>query len=272
MNYRLLAADMDGTLLNDNLVISPRTQDAVRQWVDAGLLLVPTTGRPLCALGKISSLFEEDMPFIVYNGAMGIMHRSKEVLFTFTLTPELVPEIMELAEERGIPAGLWCQEKLYANFDCEPMRLFQKATSAPAKILDGPEELESLAIKGVTKIFWIDYSHNVVTHQREMPAHFGDKVNCHASIPELFEFVSPEASKAKALEKLRVSLNVSREEIIAIGDGYNDLSMLKYAGFSIAMGNAPQDIKEICNHVTLDNNNDGVAIWIENYLKEHLIN
>ena len=269
MKYRLLAADMDGTLLNDNYELSQRTQAAMLKWVETGLYFIPSTGRPLCAMESVSSLFSEDMPFIVYNGAMGIMHRSKEVLFSIDLDPNLVPEIYRLGGERNLPVALWCRERLYANQNCDPIQFYEEATNAPAKIIDNLDEINALALLGVTKILWMDYPENILIHQRDMQAHFGDTVNCHATRPELFEFVAPAASKATALAKIGAKLGIARDKIIAVGDGYNDLSMLEYAGFSIAMGNAPDDIKKVCNHVTLTNNEDGVAVWIEEALAAH---
>jgi hypothetical protein len=115
-------------------------------------------------------------------------------------------------------------------------------------------------------MLWIDYPERVKIHHADMQAHFKDRVNCHPSKPELFEFVETSASKALALEKVGNLLGFKREETAAVGDGYNDFSMLKYAGFSIAMGNAPQDIKDECDYVTLTNNEDGVAAWIESRL------
>lgn len=265
-DIRLLAADMDGTVLNDNREISSRTQAAIHSWVAAGRHFVPTTGRPMVAMNKISDLFKEDMPFIVYNGAMAIMHRSKEILFSINLDPALVPEIYQLGTNRNIPVIIWCQEQLYVNKDCEPVRLYEEATNAPFKVLDSPGQLKELADIGITKMLWIDYPDRVLIHQKDMRAHFGDKLNCHASWPTLFEFVDPSASKAAAMEKLGKKLGVLREEMAAIGDGYNDLSMLRYAGYSIAMGNAPDDIKAECDYVTLNNNEDGVAVWIEQAL------
>ena len=266
MNIKLLASDMDGTLLNDKREITPVTQAAIREWVKAGKYFVPNTGRPLCAMGKVSVLFDEDTPFIVYNGAMGIMHRSKEVLFSIIMDPDLVPEVYQLGNARNVPIVIWCEEKLYVNKDCEGNRLYEKATSAKFTVIKDESELKEISARGVTKMLWIDEPARVLVHQKDMQAHFGGKLNCHASRPELFEFVSPEASKAAALEKVGQKLGVLREEMAAAGDGYNDLSMLKYAGFSIAMGNAPDDIKSECDYVTLTNNENGVAVWMKEVL------
>jgi Cof subfamily protein (haloacid dehalogenase superfamily) len=269
MDYRLLAADMDGTLLNDNYELSPRTQAALRAWMASGRYFIPSTGRPLCAMDTVNAVFDDDTdtPFIVYNGAMAVLRKSGKVLFSITIAPGLVPEIFRLGNERDLPVAIWCREKLYANKDCDPIRFYQEATNASAKFIDSPGEIEELAALGVTKILWMDYPEKVLIHQKDMQAHFGAKINCHATRPELFEFVSPDASKAAALEKISAYLNVPREKMAAVGDGYNDLSMLKYAGLSIAMGNAPEDIKKICGHVTLTNNEDGAAVWIERQLE-----
>ena len=263
MKYRLLASDMDYTLLRDDYTISPRTQEAIHKWIAKGLYFVPNTGRPLCAMNEISALFDDDMPFIVYNGAMGVMHRSKEVLFSITLPPALVPEIYQLGNEQNIPVLIWSQEHLYTNSNNQYTRLYEEATNAPAKLIKSLGEVDELAAQGVTKILWMDYPENILRHQNNMHIHFGERVNCHASRPEMLEFVDQTASKATALEKIGTLLGVFREEMAAVGDGYNDLSMLKYAGYSIAMGNAPDEIKKVCDHVTLTNNEDGVAVWME---------
>ena len=268
MNIKMIASDMDGTLLNDKREITPFTQDAIRDWVKAGKYFVPNTGRPLCAMGMVSALLEKDMPFIVYNGAMAVMDKSKEVLFSITLDADLVPEVYEIGNSRGLPIVIWCEDVLYVNKDCKPNREYEIATNADFTIVRDNAELADLAARGVTKMLWIDEPARVLTHQKDMQAHFGGKLNCHASRPELFEFVSTEASKAAAMEKIGLKLGISREEMAAIGDGYNDLSMLKYAGFSIAMGNAPDDIKAECDHVTFTNNEDGVAHWMREVLSK----
>jgi len=266
MPHTLLAADMDGTLLRDDYTISPRTKKAVQSWVASGRYFVPATGRPFCAMSHVSALFQDDMPFIVYNGAMAIMHKSQEVLFSITLSPTLVPEIYQLGTERKLPVILWCQEKLYSNYDNEYLHFYQEGSLAPTKLIESPSELSELAAQGVTKILWMDEPARVLSHQSEMQAHFGARVNCHASRPDLFEFVDPAASKAIALEKIGTKLGVPRQEMAAAGDSYNDLSMLEYVGFSIAMANSPEDIKKKCSYTSLSNNEDGVAAWIEQIL------
>ena len=266
MTYKLLAADMDGTLLNDNRELSPRTAAALRKMVEAGIYFVPSTGRPLIRMGMISSLFNEDMPFILYNGAMVVMHLSGEVLHSVSLAQDTAQEVYQLGQDYDMAMALWQNDKLYFNRDCHNTREYVELYSANLNIISGQAQLESLAGQGITKILWIDDPSRVMSYYKKMSAHFGDRLNCHPSRPELLEFVHTAASKAAAMEAIGSRLGVSQAEMIAIGDGYNDLSMLQYAGFSVAMANAPEEIKAVCSHVTGSNNEDGVAAFIEEYL------
>jgi len=269
MKYKLLASDMDGTLLNTARIITPRTQAAIHNLLAAGALFVPCTGRSLCAMKDVSALFEEDMPFIVYNGSMAVMHRSREVIFSLTLEAELALEVFAMGEERDLPMVVWCHDQLYINRDYKGTRAYQKAINLTTSKLLVNGEIEELAAKGITKIVWLDYPEKVTAYQQEMQVHFSGRLNCHSSSPVILEFVNIAASKGKALEQIGKRLGIAREEMVAVGDWYNDLSMLQYAGFPVAMDNAPDDIKAVCAHVTYSNANDGVAALIEKYFLQN---
>ena len=270
MNYKLLASDMDGTLLKDDYTISSRTQKTIRDWLAAGLHFIPCTGRPLCGLNSISPLFEDDTPVIVHHGAMAVMHRSTKQLFCVELDADLVMEVYKLGEERKLPIAIYSKNELFFNMNCEPLGQYEKAIGTKGTVVS-QDEIQNIANKGVVNILWLDYPERIAIHQKEMPARFGERLNCHASGKWLFEFVAKEATKAAGLDKLITHLGIRQEEVIAIGDSYNDLSMLKYAGFSIAMGNAYDEVKIACDYVTLTNEEDGVATWMEGYLSNFLI-
>jgi Cof subfamily protein (haloacid dehalogenase superfamily) len=119
---------------------------------------------------------------------------------------------------------------------------------------------------GVTKMLWIIPSQEAGRLRTEMLALLDDRVNCHTSQPHLMEFVDAGASKGLALAAVGMAYGIKREEMIAVGDGYNDVSMLEYAGLGVAMGNAPEEIKALCQYTTLSNDEDGVAAVIEKYI------
>jgi Cof subfamily protein (haloacid dehalogenase superfamily) len=266
MRYKLLAADMDGTLLNDARELTARTKDAIRRYAAAGGIFVPASGRPMCAMGLVAELLDSYTPFIVYNGAMAVTRLSNEVLFSITLSANVVPEIYEAGCERGLPVALWSRERLYINRDCEELRNYQQATNTRAELVGSPAALDALAKNGVTKVLWIDEPASIAGYQPEYRARFGGTVNCHGTRPEMFEFVDASASKALALRKVCERLGVPRDETVAVGDGYNDVPMLEYAGLGVAMENACDEAKRACARVTASNNDDGVAVLIDKLL------
>jgi Cof subfamily protein (haloacid dehalogenase superfamily) len=128
------------------------------------------------------------------------------------------------------------------------------------------ENTRQLAEKGVTKILWSDEVEKIEQYNREVGKHLSDNVNFHPSRPYFLEFVDINASKAIAMERLGEYYGIDRSEMIAVGDGYNDLSMIEYAGLGVAMANSPDYVKEKADYITLSNEEDGVAHVINKFI------
>jgi Cof subfamily protein (haloacid dehalogenase superfamily) len=276
MPYMLLAADMDDTLLNERGVMTLRTQTALRKLVASGIYFVPATGRALANMGDVIAMFENsamDLPFILYNGALVVMHNSKEELFSAALDCQDAIEIFKMGVEKNVPVRVCTKDRMYFAKDSEETIAYQKKVNFKVEIVGSRSEnnIDELSEQGIIKIVWLDDPAQILAYQDELSEHFSGKVNVHTSVPKQLEFVHTSASKGIALEKIGEHLGLRREDLIAVGDGYNDLSMLKYAGYSVAMGNAPDDIKAVCNHVTFPNTEDGVAVFIEDFLKKRAI-
>jgi len=265
--YKLLAADMDGTLLNDESAVTERTKAALAAAVNAGVLFVASTGRPMLGAEDINALFSEDLPFVVFNGAMALMGKSKRILFLKPLRFEYVKEIYSLGVNRDISVILWTKERLFVSRDCEETQDYRKITGAKMQVL---EDINAFEAKDVCKLLWISTPEGAARYQIEMNARFGGAVNCHTSRPHFLEFVDAGASKALALDAIGAAFGIDKSEMIAVGDSYNDVSMLEYAGLSVAMQNAPDDIKKLCDTVTLSNNGDGVAAVIDKYILKNI--
>ena len=257
MNYKLLAADMDGTLLNDQSQVSEHTRKTVLHAMARGMLFVPSTGRPMCGMGYIQSLFPGDLPYILFNGAFAMTGESKKVLFAKNLGVEHAKEIYDLGMARGIPVVMWVGEKLCVSHDCPAIQEYRAITSAPMFAIE--------AFHNVTKMLWLPPTGEALRWQDEMNRHFEGRVNCHTSRPHILEFVDAGASKGLALAAIGAAYGIAREEMIAVGDGWNDAAMLEYAGLGVAMGNAPAGIKNLCDEVTASNQEDGVAKVVERY-------
>ena len=263
MKYKLIACDLDGTLLNENRQVSERSRAAILRFVDAGGIFVTATGRPFLGTDIVNDLFDRDMPFIVFNGAAAYMGKSKELLFESFLDFKFAKEAFDIGQERDFAQVIWTRSELRANRICEWTLRYQSLyTNLDMPIISDLSQLGD-DVNSIAKVLWLLEPDKVEKFRHEMIDFFGEKLNCFSSLPFILEFVSPGASKGVALAEVGRILGVSSSEMIAFGDAYNDVSMLEYAGCSVAMENAPDDIKESCDIVAPSNNNDGVATVIE---------
>jgi len=263
MKYKLIAIDIDGTLLNSRSELTPRTREALRLAMDKGALPVISTGRPMQGVERMGLIFDEDMPVITYNGAAVVMSRSKKRLLDAKLPPELCLETIALGLERGVSVNVWVDDALYAASDTDKNELYRQVSKQrPVLGADMPQ----IVCGGASKVLWCDGADVIDKCQADMRTRFGDRLNCHTSSPTLLEFVSREASKAAAMERIGALYGIDRSEMIAVGDGHNDISMLEYAGLGVAMANAPQAVKDKAGFVTLSNDEDGVAHVIEKFI------
>ncbi|MCL2160226.1 MAG: HAD hydrolase family protein, partial [Oscillospiraceae bacterium] len=152
--YKLIAADMDGTLLNDDSVLTPRTKSAIAKAVGAGVLFVTATGRPMCASEMVNSLFEKDLPFIVFNGVKAVLGKSKKTLFSSSLEFGYAKKIYEIGTVRNIAVIMWTlDETLWVSRDCEDTRDYRKISGAGLNIID---DIEECGKPGIAKMMWID--------------------------------------------------------------------------------------------------------------------
>ena len=266
MKYKIFASDMDGTLVDDKAELSGRTRAAIIKVVEAGVLFVTATGRPFSNVQIVNELFDVDMPFIVFNGAAAYMGKSGKLLFEKFLDFELAKEAFDVGQSLDIPQIIWTGPRLWANKECEETVRYSKFSHGLDMSIVTDLAAIKGEVKGVSKVLWIDAPENVKRLSGEMRAHFGDRLTCVSSMPHFLEFISNDAGKGTALAEVAKLYGIDKSEIMAVGDGYNDVGMLEYAGFSVAVDNAPDDIKAICDHVTLSNNDDGVAEVIDRFI------
>ncbi|MCL2249744.1 MAG: Cof-type HAD-IIB family hydrolase [Oscillospiraceae bacterium] len=266
MKFKLIASDLDGTLVNSEFKLTERTKSAILRAVDAGVIFVAATGRPLRGIDIVNDLFDVDMPFIVFNGAAAYMGKSKKLLFESFLDYDLAKEAFDIGQKLNLGQVVWTDTRLRANRICPGTLRYNALYSN----LDMPviSELSDIGDDAscISKVLWIAEPERIGELQVEMNAHFGDKLNCFSSLPFLLEFVSPSSTKGTALAEVGRILGIGSHEMIAFGDAYNDVSMLEYVGFSVAMANAHDDIKQACDHVTSSNDEDGVAVAIERFV------
>lgn len=263
MKYKLLAVDVDGTLLNSNREITPKTREKVHQAIDRGVVFTISSGRPIQGVEMITSALGVDIPVITYNGAMVITGKSKNVIYSCTMRREDAKTVEALGRERDTTIAIWAENRLFVNRFDERAAKYSELSGSKPELYNNIEELID---KGINKILWYDYVEKINEFQNEIGGLLSPSVNFHTSQPFFLEFVDINASKAIAIEKLGEHYGIKREEMIAVGDGFNDISMIKYAGLGVAMDNAPEEVKQASDFVTLSNDEDGVAYVIDKFL------
>lgn len=159
---------------------------------------------------------------------------------------------------------IWSKNKLYVNELNERVNDYKQLSKVEAIKIEDEEEIIQ---NGITKILWYDEVEKINYFQSVLNNKLGEGVTYCTSKPIFLEFFDKRVSKAVAMEKIGEYLGIKRDEMIAIGDGFNDLSMIEYAGLGVAMENAPDEIKAIANYVTLSNDNDGVGYVLDEFIK-----
>ncbi|MBB6696727.1 Cof-type HAD-IIB family hydrolase [Clostridium algidicarnis] len=277
MKYKMICTDMDGTLLNTNKEISDKTKEAIKRADEMGVHVVLSTGRMFNSANYYASMIDIKTPIISANGAF-IRDRSKEdVIYKNVLGKENCKILLEILK----------RHKIHGHFHT-PSALFSDKLVFSAKIYDDmnkdlPEDnkIEINIIKdnwdevfekneeSIVKCIGIDEDVEKVKRAKiDMLKVKGIEVV--SSYENNFEIMTKGVSKGRGVEILAAYYNIKPEEIICIGDNENDLSMIKFAGLGVAMGNAPSNIKEEADYVTDTNDNDGVAKVIEKFILNSL--
>ncbi|MCI9306083.1 MAG: HAD family phosphatase [Lachnospiraceae bacterium] len=270
---KLIAFDLDGTLLKDNKEVTPRTLEALRKAAAAGIHLVPTTGRLYDGVPKeIRSL-----PFIRYvigaNGAEVYDAWEKKTLHREEMNREEVLRFFTAAENVSAIIGCYKGGKAYmGKSDMEKMEAYsseQALFRMMRRIYIPVEDLkEYLLESGETvqklMLFFADLEERRrVLEDIKVSLH---ELSVSSSVSNNIEVNAKEANKGAALRFLRTHLNIEREATAAFGDGSNDITMLLEAGTGFAMENACPEAKEGADRIALSNEQEGVAAEIERIL------
>ena len=264
--FKLLAVDIDGTLLNSSGVLTTKTLQLITELNNQDYIFVLSTGRPLIGAKAISKQIPFDIPIIGGNGAIVATSQSHKIIVQKDLDKDVAREIIKIATQYQASLVIWCQDELFIN---RKDKYTEKYGSLASSYPQLPDDLSVIYSKDITKIIWFDEPERLKAIQKEIKPRLKNKANFFTSNPTYLEFVNKEASKAKALQVIKTYYSLKRSEIVAVGDGFNDVAMIQYAGLGIAMANADEEIKQQADFVTLTNDEGGVDFVIENFFLNH---
>lgn len=266
MNYRLLALDLDDTLLNDRFEISSRNVEAVQRAMKEGILVTIATGRMFRSTLPYARRLGVELPLITYHGAKIKVAGSGEVLWHNPVPFPLARDILSVGSELKVHQNLYLDDTLYVKEENRESRLYQEIASIPVHPVGDLVEFLCRCSGEPTKISIIDLEGRLPDLQQLLKQKYSPKLTVVQSRPHFLEITQSTSTKGQALKYLAEREGISPREVCAVGDSYNDIDMLAFAGLGAAMGNAPQEVKDAADIVIAPNTEDGVARFVEDYL------
>jgi len=263
---KTIVTDMDDTLLMDDRSIGEGTKRVIARCREKGIQFILASGRAPASLRPFVKQLDIGSPYICCNGAQTLDGRTHEMLVDLQFTYEQALECARFFESRGMYAQYYEDEQFCYNRTGVFAEQYAASTMLTGRLV-GPLDK---ALKGPTaKLLGVDTPERIRELREEAKAYFGDRVTVTTSKPYFIEMNPPAATKGAALERLP---GVEKETTLAFGDSFNDLSMLTWAKYGVAMANACEEVKAAVKLICLPNQEQGVARFIcEHVLGEEFV-
>lgn len=265
MKYKLLVLDVDGTLLNDEREISKRTLAALLKVQQMGVRIVLASGRPtygLMPLAKTLELGNYGGFVLSYNGCQIIKAQNGEILFERRINPEMLPYLEKKARKNGFAIFTYHDDTLITDSpDNEYIK--NEALLNNLKIIREDEFSTAIDFAPCKCMLVSDKEKALIGLEQHWEKRLAGTLDTFRSEPYFLEVVPCGVNKANTLGALLEHLGVTREEVIAVGDGVCDVTMLQLAGMGVAMGHSQDSVKVCADYVTASNEEDGVALAVE---------
>ena len=262
--YRIIALDLDGTLTNHDKVITPKTREVLLKAQHEGAIVVLASGRPTYGIVPLANELKLDTHggfILAYNGGKIVDWGTQQECFAQHLPPSAIPVIYEYAKRKG--------HALLGYAGNEIVTSYRNSKNFGDNWISAGYALWFLLMHlepNPTKLLMTGEPTTMIVAEEELAEQLGDKMDVFRSAPFFLELVPKGIDKAQSLLRLLAKVNLTPADMIAFGDGYNDLSMLRLAGMGVAMANAAPEVRADADYVTLSNEEDGVAVAIERFL------
>jgi Cof subfamily protein (haloacid dehalogenase superfamily) len=279
--YRMIAIDLDGTLLGPDGTVSPRAKAAVHSALRAGLLVCFATGRNFTESQMVLDAVEHYDTAVFVGGAMVIDTRHRKTLHRMGMQPQLAREVCELFESLG-HAALALQDTAAAGVDylaTDDVKL-DEATSQWMRVTAAKIErfsrLARHSHEHTIRVGIVASAKEIARVRRMVLEKFGERVVCQSLfVPsydvEVLEVFDPSVNKWEGISQVARMHGIGPEQIVAIGDDVNDLTMIASAGLGVAMGNARPEVAAVAKRVIGRNDQDGLAVFLEELVASHAV-
>ncbi|MEN6327671.1 MAG: Cof-type HAD-IIB family hydrolase [Syntrophomonas sp.] len=258
MSIKLVAIDLDDTLLDPKLKVSEKCTTAIKELQQREILVTLATGRMYRSALPYAEDLQMDIPLITYQGALVKNSRSRETLYYQPVPGDLGTEAMQYFAAAGVHYQSYFGDQLCMGSLTEEGRFYSELAGIEPVIIE-----DMIAFSGLNeslKILAVSFNEELILKmEKDLKSTYGSKLNITRSKPYFLEIMNCSANKGIALKVVADHYNIAQEEVLAVGDSYNDLDMIKWAGIGVAMGNAPDAVKAAADYITLSNEEEGVA-------------
>ncbi len=263
MQYKMLVLDMDDTLLTDDHTISEENKVMLAKAKDLGVYVVLASGRPTPAMTAYAKELGLDYSYMIsYNGAVITDLSNDEIIFEQTLTQEQIHALYDYSLEHKTHIITYVNNQIVSETDSQYIDIEKNITGlAHNKVADFKAEVQSSAIKCIL-LEDPEYLKNVEIHLKEAMPH----LSVCMSKPFFLEVAQNGIDKAASIRFLANKLNIHQQEIIAVGNGGNDLTMVEYAGLGVWVDNVTPELRDRADVIVASNNDHGVAEVVRRFI------
>lgn len=264
---KLIASDLDDTLLDRSSQISVENKNVIREVLDRGFTFTIATGRMFQATAPFAKELglNPEQALICYNGAL-IKRLSGEVLYHQPLSVDLAATIAQYGQERGWTVNLYYEDQLYVAGWNQQVEDYADLAQVDVKVVEDLATFIQDGNKALSKILIISDPQETPGRIEEMQALVGTRTQIVRSRDKFIEITNATAHKGAALLWLAQSMGLTAQEVMAIGDSNNDVTMLQMAGIGVAVANAASRVKEVADYETAANYDHGVAQALKKYV------
>ncbi|WP_055666811.1 sugar-phosphatase [Desnuesiella massiliensis] len=264
--YKLIAVDMDGTLLREDKTISEETIKAINRAKAKGIKVVLATGRPLEGIEKyleeLNLIRKEDYA-LTYNGAIVQNTLTKKVISNNLIKGSDLKYLYKLSKELKINIHAFDKSGCITPVMSKYTELEGTINKINVNLVDFNTIKEE---EDIIKVMMVEEPEKLEEAIAKLPKELYDEYTIVRSAPYFLEFLNKQGNKGEGVRMIAQYLGIKQEEVICVGDAGNDVHMIKYAGLGVAMGNAFDEVKEIADFITKTNEEDGVAHVINKFI------
>lgn len=259
MTYKLIALDLDGTLKSTNKQILPKTKAMLQKLAKRGIVIVLASGRPTAGLyieADELKLNETGGYLLSFNGAKVVDYQTKEIIYQKVYNEKIAHHVYDRAKKYGLAVMTYVEEMIITeDIDDEYVIIESEINHIPIKPVKDFKEAVDFSVNKVLLTGKPEYVENIIDEFKEP---YENSLSIYRSAPFFIEVMAEGIDKAASLKALIKRLGIKQEEVISFGDGYNDISMIKFAGMGVAMDNAVDQVKQCADYITLSNDDEGI--------------